>query len=791
MSFTPAIPYSGADGWAWMRENLAALQSASDAAAGDGVEADLAYFRANIDKATSPAALINNQALARVALTAFGLEKDPPSAGFLERVLSRGTESADALARDIGDPRYVELARAFGYGPYTEPRVTEAGFAEEIVARYRIHNLEESVGAADPAMRRALAFERTMKSLAAAGFAPGDGWERALADHSVREVLSDTFDLPANFDRLSLARQAEIAESEMLKQTGAIAVDAFAEEATRDAFIKRHLDAAALGRRGFGGAAPRPPGSGALGFDILTGGLDRSLEAFADANRRDPDLAYFARALERLDPAGLRVTDPETGVTRGATLTEAFVADERLKGLALEAFGLADRAPTDAFLTAVLDSDPADPNSFAAALDDPRWSEMARVFGFGSGGGPQIRRFGFADEIADRVHLHRFEAAIGAQDADMRLALVVNRTLEAVASEGLDEDAAWRKLLGNDAARRGLGVALGLTDAFATLGLSGQTTAARDAAARLFGTDRIADLGDGFRRDQVIDRFFREAARDDAPRGGLATPTIPLDGVAGWRFLQRTLDSQRESFAASFQMRAEIDYFRANIAEIGSAEALMADVRLRNVALTAFGLGSEVDKGAFMETVLAEGTERDDALAVNLADPRYRELASAFGFGDGKGAQTRVEGFADRIVARYVEHAFEEAVGGVDESMRLALNFERQSQAIIASGVSDRAAWFRALGEPPMRRVLESAFNLPSEFAQADLDYQVEQLQTRAQSAIGSPSFSALLDAGARETLIGRFFIGESLAQTGYSPFSTALSLLQGAGGGGGLNALL
>jgi hypothetical protein len=216
----------------------------------------------------------------------------------------------------------------------------------------------------------------------------------------------------------------------------------------------------------------------------------------------------------------------------------------------------------------------------------------------------------------------------------------------------------------------------------------------------------------------------------------------------------------------------------------------MADRRLRTVALTAFGLGAEVDKGAFMRRVLAEGTEERGALAAQLADPRYREIANAFGFGNGRGAQTRVEGFAERVAANYVVHAFEAAVGAVDESMRLALNFDRQSVAIIGSGASDRAAWFRALGEPPMRMVLEGAFNLPAEFSQADLDYQFDVVRERARSTLGSSAFSGLLDEEQRETLIGRFFLSQSIGAAA-QPFSTALTLLQGASTAGGLNQLL
>jgi hypothetical protein len=207
----------------------------------------------------------------------------------------------------------------------------------------------------------------------------------------------------------------------------------------------------------------------------------------------------------------------------------------------------------------------------------------------------------------------------------------------------------------------------------------------------------------------------------------------------------------------------------------------VADRRLLAVALEAFGMADEIGKKAFVEKALREGTETQGALAVRMVDSRYREFVAAFGFGDGRGAQTGVDGFADRILARYKVRAFETAVGGVDESMRLALNFDRSMKALATAGGSEDAAWFRVIGDVPLRRVLEGAFGLPTTFSRLDVDRQVAVLRERTGRLTGQQSIKAFADSTGRETLIRRFLVREQTgdAASAASRGLTALGLLQ------------
>ncbi len=260
-------------------------------------------------------------------------------------------------------------------------------------------------------------------------------------------------------------------------------------------------------------------------------------------------------------------------------------------------------------------------------------------------------------------------------------------------------------------------------------------------------------------------------------------PIAPLGGLAGWRFVERTEATQRDAFARDPALSREIDYFKEHIGEAATPADLVADRRLLQVALGAFGLDDDIDKRAFIRKVLEEGVEDSGSFANRLVDKRYRQFSEAFGYGDA-GAQVDVAGFADDIADRYRMRQFEQAMGESDDDMRLALNFRREIATLAASGSSDTTAWLTVLGDTPLRTVLESAFALPDSFSQLDLDRQVEELRDRVGRLTGDDAVSGFSSPENVDLVLRRFF-AQRAAENGPSattPGAAALSLLQGGG---------
>ena len=260
-------------------------------------------------------------------------------------------------------------------------------------------------------------------------------------------------------------------------------------------------------------------------------------------------------------------------------------------------------------------------------------------------------------------------------------------------------------------------------------------------------------------------------------------PAIPFDGLVGWRFLQRTYDTQLAAFSNNAQTQRDTDYFRENIEAVTTAEELVSDRRLLTVALGAFGLEDDINNKYFIQKMLEEGTTNDDAFANRFADSRYRELSAAFGLGPGELRLNTLSGFADRMIDDFERRSFEVAVGEQNETMRIALNAEREFADLSFSQASDAGKWFTLMGKPPMRSLFETVFQLPSSFGQIDIDQQQEIFAERSSQVFGTSDPADFNEPELQEQLITRYTALTQLESSNGAQFSAAanaLTLLRG-----------
>lgn len=259
-------------------------------------------------------------------------------------------------------------------------------------------------------------------------------------------------------------------------------------------------------------------------------------------------------------------------------------------------------------------------------------------------------------------------------------------------------------------------------------------------------------------------------------------PVIPIAGLGGWRFLQETYDSQFKAFTQSAQLQRDTEYFRENIGGVETAEDLVGDRRLLTVALGAFSLQDDINSKFFIKKILEEGSVNEDALANRFTDPRYKEMSQAFGFGPGEFLKVGETAFVEAIVERFETIEFEVAAGQQNESMRFALYAEREMGLLAEEDMSNDAKWFTLMGEPPLRNLFETAFNLPSQFGQIDLDQQLGVFKARAKKEFGSDDLSIFSDPALVQELITKYVVRDQLAQfnASYSSNAIALTLLQG-----------
>ncbi|MCF7698851.1 DUF1217 domain-containing protein [Loktanella sp. M215] len=260
-------------------------------------------------------------------------------------------------------------------------------------------------------------------------------------------------------------------------------------------------------------------------------------------------------------------------------------------------------------------------------------------------------------------------------------------------------------------------------------------------------------------------------------------PILPFGGYAGWSFLQRTLPKQQDTFNNSAPVKRATDQFREKIAGIRTADDLMADRQVLQVALGAFGLDDDINNTFFIKKILTDGTTSSTALSSRLADKRYAAFSSAFGFGAGDLPRTGQAAFAETITGLYEKKQFERAVGEQDNDLRSALNLSSGLSDIVANNGSNNARWFAIMGNAPVRAVVETALGLPSSIARIDLDQQLDTFKSRAQSVFGTDKVGDLTAPDQQTKMVRLFLIrSEAAAAAQTSAGSIALSLLQSAG---------
>jgi hypothetical protein len=115
---------------------------------------------------------------------------------------------------------------------------------------------------------------------------------------------------------------------------------------------------------------------------------------------------------------------------------------------------------------------------------------------------------------------------------------------------------------------------------------------------------------------------------------GLLTTSIGIpDGMAGWQVLQNTPATSFTAFMNDPVLQREIAYFKQNAPNATTAQQLLSDPILQNVALTAFGLSSQIGMTGLMEKVLNSNTSVTGSFASQMTDPHFAAIATAFNYG--------------------------------------------------------------------------------------------------------------------------------------------------------------
>jgi hypothetical protein len=242
--------------------------------------------------------------------------------------------------------------------------------------------------------------------------------------------------------------------------------------------------------------APVLPMGGYAGWTLLNRTMAKQTATFVKSPEIKRDEDYFKANIGKV------------------TTAEQLVKDRRLLKVALGAFGLDADINNKAFIEKVLKDGTLTVGALSNKLADKQYLRFSAAFGFGDFATPRTKLSDFPDQIITAYRARQFEAAVGNQDGDLRLALNAQRELGTLATKTGSEQTRWLGILGNSALKQVFIKALGLPASVGAIDLDQQLQLFQDKADVVFGDKSISQFTDPTKVDALIRRFLVRAQVD-------------------------------------------------------------------------------------------------------------------------------------------------------------------------------------------------------------------------------------------------------------------------------------
>ncbi|MCB1463491.1 MAG: DUF1217 domain-containing protein [Nitratireductor sp.] len=209
-----------------------------------------------------------------------------------------------------------------------------------------------------------------------------------------------------------------------------------------------------------------------------------------------------------------------------------------------------------------------------------------------------------------------------------------------------------------------------------------------------------------------------------------------------YRLYTQNTERVLDGIARKPMVSRETEYYLSKIGSIDSLDAFMADSRVFNYAMEAYGLGDMSYAKAFVRKLLEEGIDNSDSLANELTDQRYYKFAQDFNFARYGETTTTFERTRSGTVEKYHQQQMEVAAGNDNEGARLALYFARKADEIDSP--------YDILADKALMEVVYTAFGIPSETSSQSIEKQAALIEDKL-------DLDSLSDPEELETFLQRF----------------------------------
>ncbi|WP_431283448.1 DUF1217 domain-containing protein [Humitalea sp. 24SJ18S-53] len=184
--------------WAVMKRTGDALQTRFTETKTNTADAERLRERAT--KITTVEDLLKDRRSLSVVLEAFQLEGEIDKKAILRKLMTEPLDDEKSFANRMADPRYTQLAAAFA-GRSDAPLGSTA-LVDSILQKAMVNRFEKASGDANPGMRAALYFKRTIGAVTSI--------PQILSDKALTEVVRGGLGLPEQFGLLDYDKQKAI-----------------------------------------------------------------------------------------------------------------------------------------------------------------------------------------------------------------------------------------------------------------------------------------------------------------------------------------------------------------------------------------------------------------------------------------------------------------------------------------------------------------------------------------------------------------------------------------------------
>ncbi len=494
--FSPTVLGTGTGGYAYLTRTREVQQGLF--AKSSEVARDTRHFADRLKDVESSDQLVNDRALLKVALGAFGLEDDLNNRAFIKKILDSDLTDSTSLANRLADKQYLALARAFNFagdgGPSMSGFKTGNDVSRDLAA---VASADDLLGDADllRATLKTFGLEKDvgntffLKSVLESDLANPESFVNRLSDPRYGD-LARAFDLGAKTRAQDSIYGLAQRFSGVAASVGTVA----------ELFANPDLLNASLKIFGLEGDTAR------IGFlqSVLSSDLgDPTSAANAQDDPRYAALAGVFGFAERAatEAAGGAFTsklenliEKVSAVTTPAETAEDFFKNPRLMLAVFDFFDLPARSDSAQFANRILTSDRDSATSLINVFPDPRYRAFADALGLQDQATERTYPAGFADAIVGNYLDRQFEIRIGERDPTMRFALAMERDLGRIIDTGTSNNARWFGVMASGPLREVFETVFQLPDSFGTLDIDRQLGDLKSRAQRFFGTSELADF---------------------------------------------------------------------------------------------------------------------------------------------------------------------------------------------------------------------------------------------------------------------------------------------------------